>query len=364
MYDTEIDPDRAGGRSIKTFGGVYFSSQWFTAYASAGRANPGRGKPRVIVGATLDNRSPDILLDEDDMVQGVERIMGRTFDEVARQILLPEGLLSSWGGVKPGSHGELRSFLLDGADYKDMPAAYLDLMLRKYPKLEGRVQRQREKLEGAIRDVLAAYAVHLLEASYHRYKDQQTKSIQDVLGRVPEVTYYTDEEKEGQLALYKGRLKAHLADERQLKGSFALLQKATNVLGRMMREATEMPDASAGRHNIRVMRPVTYRGKDRILLVASITDDVSQVWKARGEFPNVTDIVFHYGAQHRKPFLKDYAEGVGGIARVLDSSGKVLEILDPRDELSKRGWPSDLWGPAPSAYRDVAASSVSCCGES
>ena len=148
-----------------------------------------------------------------------------------------------------------------------------------------------------------------------------------------------------------------MADERKIKGSFQLLQKATNRLGRMMREATEMPE-DAFRHNIRVMRPVTYRGKDRILMVASIEDGTSQVWKDAGHTPYTTDITFHYGAQHRKPFLDKYEERLGGIARVLDASGKVLEIIDKRGQLEERGWPTDLWGPAPRAYRDVAASDL------
>jgi len=353
VFDIEIDQNRGGGRSIKTFGGVYFSSQWFTAYSAAGRANPGRRMPRVIIGATLDNRSPDVLLDEDDMLQGIENVMGRTFDQVARQIRLPEGSVDSWGTPRVGVYGTINRFLLEDADYGDLPSLYLDRMVSMYPKLEGRVERQREALESAIQDVMAAYAAHLLETLYHRFKDKAVASFpteQDI------DRFYDDEdEKQERIAYYEEQLKQHLADEREIKGSFQLLQKATNRLGEMMREATEMPE-NAFRHNIRVMRPVTYRGKDRILMVASIEDGTSQVWRDAGHTPYTADIIFHYGAQHRKPFIDKYEDRVGGIARVLDASGKVLEILDPRGDLEERGWPTDLWGPAPRAYRDVAAS--------
>jgi|SaaInlV_165m_DNA_1040744.scaffolds.fasta_scaffold03031_4 hypothetical protein len=360
VFDVEVDPDRAGGRSIKTFGGIYFSSQWFTAYSSAGGANRKSfgvisgptPYSRVIIGATLDNRSPGIMLDEDDMLGGVERLMGRAFDDVSRKVRLPEDLVDRWsGGVKAGFYGKSHRFLLEDADYGDLPAKYLDHMASKYPKLEGRVKRQRGALESAIRDMLAGYSVHLLEVWYHRYKDDQTKKIQGYIesaGRrgSPDLVRQHEDE-----------LKQHLADEREVKGSFQLLQKATNRVGQMMREATEMPEG-AWRHNIRVMRPVTYRGKDRILMVASITDRDSQVWKDAGHFSSTADIIFHYGAQQRKPFIDKYEDRVGGIARVLDASGKVLEIIDKRGQLEERGWPTDLWGPAPQAYRDVAASAL------
>ena len=356
VYDIEIDQNRAGGRSIKTFGGIYFSSQWYTAYSAAGQANPGRRMPRVIIGATLDNRSPDVLLDEDDMLQGIENVMGRTFDEVARQIRLPEGSVDSWGTPKVGAYGTINRFLLEDADYGDLPSLYLDRMMSMYPKLEGRVERQREALEAAVQDVLATYAAHLLETLYHRFKDKKVWEIRETIEDIPKATYYDEAEKQERIAYYEEQLKQHLADERKIKGSFQLLQKATNRLGRMMREATEMPE-NAFRHNIRTMRPVTYRGKDRILMVASITDRDSQVWEDAGQRSvTATDIIFHYGAQHRKPFIDKYEERVGGIARVLDASGKVLEILDLYGDLEKRGWPTDIWGPAPRAYRDVAAS--------
>ena len=93
-------------------------------------------------------------------------------------------------------------------------------------------------------------------------------------------------------------------------------------------------------------------------MVASITDRDSQVWKDAGHFSSTADIIFHYGAQQRKPFIDKYEDRVGGIARVLDASGKVLEIIDKRGQLEERGWPTDLWGPAPQAYRDVAASAL------
>lgn len=364
VFDVEIDPDRSGGRSLKTFGGIYFSSQWYTAYSSSGTANRKSvgvrsgptGLSRVIIGATLDNRSPGIMLDEDDMLGGVESLMGRTFDDVLRKVRIPEDFLDRWsGGLKPGSYGKGHRFLLEDADYGDLPAKYLDKMLSKYPKLEGRVKRQRGALESAIRDLLAGYAAHLLEVGYHRNKDYQTKEIQESIERIPSVSYYDEDEKRDAIKVYEEQLKQHLADEREIKGSFQLLQNATNRLGRMMREATEMPE-NAFRHNIRVMRPVTYRGKDRILMVASITERDSQVWKDAGHFSSTSDIIFHYGAQHRKPFIDKYEDRVGGIARVLDASGKVLEIIDKRGQLEERGWPTDLWGPAPRAYRDVAAS--------
>jgi hypothetical protein len=365
VFDVEVDPDRAGGRSIKTFGGIYFSSQWYTAYKSASTANRVAGVrsgptpySQVIIGATLDNRSPGILLDEDAMLGGVESLMGRTFDDVLRKVRIPEDLIDRWGGsVKPGAHGKVSQFLLGDAEYGDIPSKYLDQMVSEYPRLEGRVKRQRGALESAIQDVVAAYAAHLLEAWYHRNKDYQTKKIQGYIERVTSNPRYNEDEKRGNTKVYDEQLKQHLADEREIKGSFSLLQRATNRLGEMMREAAEMPEG-ARRHNIRVMRPVTYRGKDRILMVASITDRKSQVWKDMGFRPSTTDIIFHYGAQHRKPFVDKYVERVGGIARVLDASGKVLEIIDKRGQLDERGWPTDLWGPAPRAYRDVAASRV------
>ena len=366
VYDIEIDQNRGGGRSIKTFGGIYFSSQWFTAYSSAFTANRTvagvRSGPtpysQVIIGATLDNRSPGILLDEDDMLGEVESLMGRTFDEVLRKVRLPEDLTDRWsGGLKPGAYGKGFQFLLEDADYGDLPSKYLDRMVSEYPRLEGRVTRQRSALESAIQDVLAAYAAHLLESWYHRNKDYQTKQIQESIESVPTATYYDEDKKRDMLKVYEEKLAQHLADERKIKGSFQLLQKATNSLGERMREATEMPEG-AWRHNIRTMRPVTYRGKDRILMVASITDRKSQVWKDKGFSPSTTDIIFHYGAQHRKPFVDKYEERINDIARVLDASGKVLEIIDERGQLDERGWPTDLWGPAPRAYRDVAASRV------
>ncbi len=366
VFDVEVDPDRAGGRSIKTFGGIYFSSQWFTAYSSASTANRAvagvRSGPtpysKVIIGATIDNRSPGILLDEDQMLGGVERLMGRGFDEVLRKVRLPEDLIDRWGGVvKPGAHGKVSQFLLVDADYGDLPSKYLDHMVSEYPRLEGRVKRQRGALESAIQDVMAAYAAHLLETWYHRFKDDQTKKIRKYIESAASNSRYNDDEKRDKIKVYEEQLALHLADEREIKGSFSLLQKASNRLGEMMREATEMPEGK-WRHNIRTMRPVTYRGKDRILMVASITDRKSQVWEDAGHVSSPTDIIFHYGAQHRKPFVDKYEERVGGIARVLDASGKVLEIIDKRGQLDERGWPTDLWGPAPRAYRDVAASRV------
>jgi hypothetical protein len=122
------------------------------------------------------------------------------------------------------------------------------------------------------------------------------------------------------------------------KGTFAELNKATREVSALIPEMASASKDNWSRHNLRSMVPITYRGKNRILMVAEIQAPTEKgMWK-------YATIVFHYGEQKWREFIKPYSQRIGQTYRVVDAKGKLISwSLGSGDE-----WPEDLWGPAPS----------------
>jgi len=321
VFDEE-DEDRGGGRSIKTYGGIYLTDNWMTAYSASGTAarksvgiQSGPVETQLMVGVSYETRSPKVLADEDDVIGLAERVVGYAAYEMWQTgfgALFSQEDRAPWGvpgNFNPARYKEIAKAIKTGNISKSVEE-FMTLAVRRWPRIGGRYQRQKQRIDVAAEALLRAFAAHLMEA---------------------EIKKYTEEGAPKPPALFRNTWKR--------------LRDATDQFSQHVPEMSD-PQESSMRHNIRVMQPIEYQGKNKINMVVEIQDALGG---SKG-----TTLVFHYGAPHWPSFVAQYRSHIGGAFQVVDKSGRRLHY-----ELGRfvTEWP-EHWGPKPPDFREVAASRV------
>ena len=325
VYEDESNIQGAG-RSMKTFGGVYLTDEFFTARKSATAAS-GNPKHQAFVAVTLETRSPNTLADEDDVFYIIEDVSGaRAANELFSGTgFWPPALRDFRHGwknpayVNPTRLADVADAIWE-ADLSGAVAKFMKRLLHDFPRLEGRYKRQKQEIDRLVEEVLRAHAFHLIEVHFRRDRQE----IED---------YYENSPVE---------LQAFKKLHPDFRNTLQTLQDATERMSRKLRETTDPESSDFGwtkRHNIRVLSPIGYRGKNRIVLVIEVRQDPSSDGKL------YTDLIVHYdkGMGALDAFRKDFDQSWGGPYRVLDRNRRVLDVYLPRG----REWPEDLWGPKP-----------------
>jgi len=336
-----------GGLSIKTHGGVYLTDNWMTAYSAAGTSGraaigvkSGPVKSKVMVGVSIEDRSPDVLADEDDVLKIAERLVGRAYHDlrINDRVFAPliDGRWEHWkGGWIPEHLGDLEEAIAKG-DLSSGVSRFVEGVLSYWPKAAAGYKAKKPQVDKAVARLLRAFAAHMVEQGL----DKTTPAIEEALGKNIESApkFYDDPvELAERLEIYQESLRLLHNPPVLFKGTFAELNKATREVSALIPEMASASKDNWSRHNLRSMVPITYRGKNRILMVAEIQAPTEKgMWK-------YATIVFHYGEQKWREFIKPYSQRIGQTYRVVDAKGKLISwSLGSSDE-----WPEDLWGPPP-----------------
>jgi len=353
VFDEDVGA--AGQRSIKTFGGIYMTDNFMTAWSAATTAThaaagvrSGPVKSKVMVGITYETRSPNALPDEDDLMPLIERVAGRTYDDLQghRSMwspLWPYKSRTSWEGAFNPKYLPQVAEVVEGADLSAGVAKVLENVFEKWEKAERGYKARKPRVDAAIERLLRAHAAHLIENEIVSNRARRIKRVQESLERLPTDSWYAEhpEELPDAVKNYEDELEAIQNPPKLFRNTFPNLAAAAEEVSRLIPEMTGEASGWSMRHNVRSLDPIGYRGKNRIIMVVE-SQEPKDLYAYK-------DLIFHVGAQHYKAFIKEYEKSVGQTYRVLDRNGRMLDwSLNPRDE-----WPEDLWGPAP---RAVAAS--------
>ena len=353
VFDEDIGA--AGQRSIKTFGGIYMTDNFMTAWSAASTATytaagvkGGPVKSKVMVGINYETRSPNTLADEDDLMPLIERVAGRTYDDLQNYRsmwapLWPHKSRSTREGAFNPNYLHQVAEVVERADLSAGVAKVLENVFGTWEKAERGYKARKQRVDAAIERLLRAHVAHLIENEIVSNRARRIKHIQENLERLPTDPWYekNPEKLSAARERHKDTLNAIRNPPKLFTNTFPRMAAAAEEVSRLIPEMTGEASGWSMRHNVRTLDPIGYRGKNRIIMVVEHREPQdNQPYK---------DLIFHVGAQHYKAFTKEYEKYMGYSYRVLDRSGKVLDwSLNPRDE-----WPEDLWGPAP---RAVAAS--------
>lgn len=303
VWDAEM-PQKGGGYSLASFGGAYLTDNWMTAKSSATTA-AGPRKPSLMLGLTFETKSPDAAPDEDDLLP----IMARTL-----------GASSAWDLVEPSSPfmydlreltgrreillSELHKYVdyFEAYSWRTLVEDFWGRLIQKHPSLIQVKNNSRSKIDPILYFCLKHLVYHYLEVVWARDKGDQITYLNKLFKE------YNDQD-----SLEK--IKKIQNPPAKLRNSFSTLKSAVNLLSKYLKNTANQ--SGAGRHNVRNMVPITYRGKNRILCVVGILPE-------EGFF----DLVFYYGGNMAPLFLKEFQNFMGWNYRVLDRTGKVL--LDQR----------------------------------
>jgi hypothetical protein len=300
-----------------------------TAYSAASTAGvkavgkrSGPVKTRVMVGATLETRSPEALPDEDDVVPLAERVNGRSYNDLVNY----QHLWASLWGRNLGGYGEgyfdpkhlsHMAEIVQTADVSSGVETFMGNVFKRWKGLERGYQARKDRVDAAVGRLLRTHAAHLVEIEIATYRDVRLARYQKLIKEAPESPWFEDDEERDQaIEGYQEKIRLVKNPPALFQDTWSRLATATGEFSRLVPGLRE-PGANLWkqfRHNIRFLRPVAYRGKNRILMVVEI----------RGGIGDPIDLVFHYGAQHHKLFTKEYRQKIGSTFRVLDRSGRVL----------------------------------------
>lgn len=344
-------------RSLGTFGGVYISDQWMTAYSAGNTAWRKKGGHLLMVGCTYETRTPTALPDEDDIIHLVEWAtrMGSASDITSLNSPFGDALyeINRSGSYRPGGFDPSKYpqiiEAIQATDIASVVDKFKELLLRDYPRLGRRLKLQQAKIDPALENLTRAFTLQLLETSWHSSKDRLLEKAEE--SRASSYSYYDDDPERLAEALeqYAEEIKLIKNPPAGMRGTFALMRDATTKLSRILKETTDESTGSF-RHNLRIMEPITYRGKNRILCVVEQMEQESAEILDNWDKPQrYTTIRFDYGADPSMvaAFVKPYQERVGGVYRVVNRTGKLLTLHLQDFKGNDLPWPTDLWGRKP-----------------
>lgn len=331
------DVDRGGHISIETFGGVYLTDNFVTASSYAKGASRGRGGNPLYVGVTLETRSPQALPDEDTVIPMLASATGTgsAYDLADRprsfwnQALRYNNLVS-WEGLKPEFDKILN--VIETQDLSDPIQKFFGALIRRSPRLEGRYKRQKGRLDALLSEALRKHAIYLL---YLHHKERSPSRVKELKGYLDAAVERGDLEF---IPSYESEISKWENPPSEISpSSFRVMERAITALSRHIRESLD-PRSYSFSETLRLMEPLTYRGKNRIQVVVETATKESGVV---GRWNSFSDIVVHYAQNPTaiEDFVDQYERHIGGSYRTIYRNRVVSHYLNPTQE-----WPTDIWG--------------------
>jgi len=283
-------------RSRASYGGIYFTNNFMTAKSAAGTAiETLGGKSRVMVMARLELKTPHILMDED-MLPAAQYAI-----DIAFRINSNEWWLGQW-------------YMNDFYEMDKVVDEYLRLISIKYAEFTDSPQSIESLRDPRRGDFLRPYIKDFIQKSVIR---------EIVIGIEKEEDYWKRLERD-----------VPPLAETTLAEAEANYRNAANTLMQKMNYLVDDPRArDRFISNVRVMEPITYRGKNRIVLVARL----EEYWgREKDEMPEPGykyRIVVYYNTDSKAltQLIADHHTRIGGSLIVRDRQGNQLASFD-KDE--------------------------------
>jgi len=273
-----------GSRSLQTYGGAYFSERF--AYDAARTAARSGGLP-VIVGATLETRSPDIIQDEDSILEVAEEVAGSNFRRIPKRwgAFIPDRFFQedTRNPINPYTLKELAAYM-SGMSFDPLLDKFLRKFLGRWPNARRSYDRQKQKALQVTRDLLLTYLAHLIEGGLRR---NYTRTV----GMLRETPTPEAQEALGDL----------LGPPAMFTGTFQKLRDATEQFSRFFKPTADVGDGAI--HNVRSLEPVGFSGKNRIVVVGVID--------SRPEIPEIS-FPWSAGLAWEDEFLREFTRRVKG----------------------------------------------------
>ena len=353
-----LEEKQYGGResgayiSIETFGGIYLTDNYMNALSHAGNASRNTNTNPLIVGMTLETRSPKAIADEDNILPVIARSVstnsGHDLTEEPRSFwnqAFRYRNLSPWGATLDYHKAE---DVIETIDLTEPIQIFFKHLIAKYPRLERRYKRQTESLNNLLGQALRAHARYLLSLHHKEYGKAKIKDYERYLGEAKEHLKQAIDENRDDIDYWKEAIQKNINTIQQLQNppvteasTFQDLNKTVTDLSFAIRETIDPAKGWQYQQNMRFMEPITYRGRNRIQIVAEHIRRQSELIK---RYNNYTDIVFRYAQSTSfiDEYMKEYQQHEGGNYRII-YKGRVLEThLAYKDSI----WPVDLWGDA------------------
>jgi len=368
QYQEELRGD-AGGRSIATYGGVYVTTSWSLAHGHAESASMKMGGEPVMVGMELETRTPTHWMDEDDLLPWVERSVNTRNQSSLIDTRSFWGVLfayknwrGSWGypgEVAPQDYLKLANWI-ESANLKDPTNDFWSIVVEKHPRLKYRYEQQRSKIDPLIEELFRAHAIHLLETLWannvKRISISETKKLEQNNDRINDLQFSISSGESEDPSYDRGQIKTIMgwsqtirenlnllrSTPSEIKGSYSRIVKATADLSKALKELSDpSPNEYSSRQNLRLQKPVTYRGNNRIVWVSV---DKS-LYNGSKKYNFFTDIQLLYTTNPGliPLHLSEYKKAVGSTYRFLDKSGRVLHQSVADYVLKESAWPEE-WG--------------------
>lgn len=354
--ELQYDKERSQGSaaSIKTYGGSYLTSKLQTAMSYSSNAVRNKGGEELVLAVTFETKSNSVLLDEDYFMSylkyATKARRGSDLFETSRG--------SSWGNLfyndyqfrevdyfYPSTYRNafllIENTKLNNEIMQGMIKEFFSNVVEGYPKAANRIERQKENLAPIVSELVKNYAKHLLESLFHfKKKSTLLEWMEKTLLNRGQAEKYEEE---------KGIL--NQVENLYLKGTLGELVKSVNLVGKKIKEMAQETSVGGYQQNIRVLEPITFRGKNRIL-------DVIQMKEIRLKDSNVFDVTF-YKADPKvvSQFIGEFNQAQGHTTRFKARSGKVLSyhlsrylVLEDVSEIES------LWGISLNKLKSLANS--------
>ena len=251
--------------TVQTFGGSYLSAGWMTAYGHAGNSSRKFGGDRLMVGVQLETRSPEVILDEDDL----------------------RGPLTS--ALKMGDH---YSTLTD-------PRSFWAPILRNARLLQmGRRYNLPPENVGKVAEVILSTPLNDPLTRLIRHLGMKVDSAERSRLEQDEKFRAECEEALRSLSLlYLYSLYPEVGDQR---GAFEAFKASVDRLSRSLKKAIY---EVYGQNTLRSMAPIGYSGANQIVLVVEI----------RGGFgePAEMKVIYKTDEDALRRFLDQYRSHIG-----------------------------------------------------
>lgn len=284
VWDAERAKDDL--RSRESYGGIYLTNNFMTAWGAARTATEQFGGGRLMTISQVELRSDSLLQDED-------------------QMLDPRGTFDRVMGVQANDYFYMQWAANDFYNLEQIVEKYLDEISSTqypYPKSgtptpEFEDSRQREALKPYVTEFIKAAVMreialnndHSLEWQYPQFAD-------DTGTQLPAAE-----------AAYRSA-----ATDLMKKSRFL-----TNNIKRFM-------------HNVRTMEPISFRGKNKLVLIAKIHEDTYDSETRTnnyidGKYNDDVEILYVSNQQAIQMLIKDLQTSIGGGIRVRDRERVYLD---------------------------------------
>lgn len=272
-------------RSRASYGGIYFSNNFMTAYSAARTACEKFGGKRLIVMAYLQNRTPSMRIDEDHLPDP-RQAFNAAFHVAANNWFYMQWYANNMYDIDKVVDAYLQDFGAYGEDIKLQ---------------ERGSERQREAIRPYVLELIKAMGQ---QETAIAVKQEKSQTYSNVLYEFPQLA---------NLDVTKAE-----SDYRQAVNILTQKAKFLNV-----------KDTKRYVYNIRSLEPISFSGKNKIVLVGRVHSSSPALrsglepMRVEGKYYETFEILYGNDSGAIAKVSQDLVERIGGSLKIYDQNGKV-----------------------------------------